>query len=273
MSACGKSEEKGSCCPSDSLPALHIGGKVSGKCIEGKGCSYYRTGNSPKTVVILYPDVWGWNSGRVRLLADHFAEQLGCTVIIPKLQPPMGKGTDGDALPPDFSINEETMPEFAKWLKGNGVKPFLKRNDALVNELKTEGFKTFFGMGCCWGGWACFKASHMFPGLFSGHLIYHPSVQVDGMYGGDPVKLASHMDCPVYFNTTNNDDMGLYDPEKGKISKVLMENKKIASKCRNTHYPDMVHGFFSRGDEKDPKVARDVTKGCKDGVAFIKSLL
>jgi len=267
------SEEKGSCCPSGSLPSLQIGGKVSGKIINGKGCDYYRTGDSSKVVIIFYPDVWGWNSGRVRLLADHFAKQLVCSVVVPKLQPPMGKGTDGDALPPDFIINAETMPTFAEWIKENGTKPFLERNAALVKELEDEGFRTFFGMGTCWGGWACFKSTEMFPGTFSGHLIFHPSVQVDGMLGGDPVKLATKMDCPVYFNTTNNDDMSLYDPKDGKITTVLQKNFKIASKCPNTHYPDMVHGFFLRGDDKNPKVARDVTKGCKEGIAFIKSLL
>jgi len=267
------SDEKGSCCPSGSLPALQVDIKLKGEIVHGKGCSYYRTGKGGKIVLIFYPDVWGWNSGRVRALADHFSEQLGCTTVVPKLQPPMGKGTDDDALPQDFVIGEKTRAKFAGWIRGNGTKPFIERNTALVKELKAEGFSVFFGAGTCWGGWACFKASEMFPGTFSGHLIFHPSVQVDGMLGGDPVKLAAKMDCPVYFNTTNNDMMELYDPEKGKLIAVLKANKKIASRCRNTYYPDMVHGFFLRGDVKDPKVVRDVTKGCAEGIDFLRSLL
>jgi len=266
-------EEKGSCCPNGSLPALQIDTKLKGEVVEGKGCSYYKTGGAGKIVIIFYPDVWGWNSGRVRALADHFSEQLLCTTVVPKLQPPMGKGTDGDALPQDFELNDKTMATLGGYLVKNGTKTFVERNTALVEELKGQGFSIFFGIGTCWGGWACFKATNLCPGLFSGHVIFHPSVHIDGMLGGDPVKLASKMDCPVYFNTTSNDRMEMYDPEKGKLTAALQANKKIASKCRNTHYPDMVHGFFLRGDSKNPKVARDVTKGCADGVDFIKSLL
>jgi len=87
------------------------------------------------------------------------------------------------------------------------------------------------------------------------------------------VKLAEKVDCPVYFNTTSNDAMDLYGPDKGKLTAVLQANKKIASRCRNTHYPDMVHGFFLRGDIKDPKVVRDVEKGMAEGIDFLKSLL
>lgn len=268
-------EKKGSCCPDGSLPALQVNIKLQGEIVEGKGCSYYRTGKGGKIVIVFYPDVWGWNSGRVRALADHFAEQLGCTTVVPKLQPPMDKGTDGDALPPDFNIHESTKTRaaFGAWIRGNGTKPFIERNTWLIQELKDQGFQKFFGIGTCWGGWACFKSSALCPGTFSGHLIFHPSVQVDGMLGGNPVRLATKMDCPVYFNTTNNDMMELYDPEKGKIIAVLKANLKIASKCRNTHYPDMVHGFFLRGDTKNPKVVRDVTKGCAEGLDFLKSLL
>jgi len=269
------SDEKGSCCPPGGLPALQVNVKLQGEIVHGKGCSYYRTGKDGKIVLVFYPDVWGWNSGRVRALADHFSEKLGCTTVVPKLQPPMGKGTDDDALPPDFNIHEsdKTVAAFVAWVKGNGTKPFIERNTALIKELSAEGFSIFFGAGTCWGAWACFKSSEMFPGIFSGHLIFHPSVQVEGMHGGNPVKLATKMDCPVYFNTTNNDPMELYGPEKGKLTAALQANKKIASRCRNTHYPDMVHGFFLRGDIKDPKVVRDVTKGCADGVAFLRSLL
>jgi len=267
------SEEKKSCCPSGSLPAMQADTKLKGKIVHGKGCSYYRAGKGEKIVLIFYPDVWGWNSGRVRALADYFSEQLGCTTIVPKLQPKMGKGTDDDALPQDFVIEEKTMDEFTGWIAKNGTTPFNERNGGLIKELQEEGFSVFLGAGTCWGGWACFKASEMFPGVFSGHLIYHPSVQLEGIHGGDPVKLAEKVDCPVYFNTTGTDPMDLYGPEKGKITAVLQANKKIASKCRNTHYPDMVHGFFLRGDAKDPKVVRDVEKGLAEGLDFLKSLL
>lgn len=44
----------------------------------------------------MVPDVWGWDSGRIRALADFCAEK-GYFTVIPKLStPPLEGGTDGD---------------------------------------------------------------------------------------------------------------------------------------------------------------------------------
>lgn len=46
---------------------------------------FYSVGNSAnKQGIIFVPDTLGWNSGRIRNLADFFAEQ-GSMVVIPKL--------------------------------------------------------------------------------------------------------------------------------------------------------------------------------------------
>lgn len=34
--------------------------------------------------IILFPDVWGWDSGRTRLMADEFG-RLGYRVYVPKV--------------------------------------------------------------------------------------------------------------------------------------------------------------------------------------------
>jgi hypothetical protein len=46
---------------------------------------FYSVGNAThKQGVIIVPDTLGWNSGRIRNIADFFAEQ-GSMVVIPKL--------------------------------------------------------------------------------------------------------------------------------------------------------------------------------------------
>jgi hypothetical protein len=35
-----------------------------------------------QTAIILIPDIWGWNGGRTRLIADGFAKELGCVVCV-----------------------------------------------------------------------------------------------------------------------------------------------------------------------------------------------
>ncbi len=206
--------------------------------------------------------------GRVRALADHFSEKLQHAVVVPKLQPPMGKGTDDDALPPDFQINETTMPTFLNWIKSNGTETFTKRNKDLIAYLQKEGFDTFLACGTCWGGWACFRCAQDFPNLLNAINIWHPSVQLEGLLGGDPIELAKSVKCPVYFHICKNDMMALYDNNYGKIVKALRSNN---IRCMVDMYPDMTHGFMTRGDAKNKKIKRDLKKGVERGISFFSA--
>ncbi len=93
MSACS--------CPPGSLKFLENTYATVGKKITLEdGLELYATGQPGAKAVILVPDVWGWNSGRVRPVADLLAEG-GFYVVIPKLLlPNLEGGTDGDGLPP-----------------------------------------------------------------------------------------------------------------------------------------------------------------------------
>ncbi len=90
--------------------------------------------------ILVCPDIWGWDSGRLRNIADHLAE-AGYLVVVPKiLQPPcaiytrsialrspicrLEGGTNGDALSPEIApwIPETGgWPRIAQWLKENMV--------------------------------------------------------------------------------------------------------------------------------------------------------
>jgi len=225
---------------------------------------------SKKNVIICYPDVWGWNSGRVRRLADYLASSLKCAVCVPKLQPPLEGGTDDDALPPSFNITAETRPKFLSWIKKNGTETFMKRNDALIADLKKRDFDTFFAVGFCWGGWASFRCASRFPSLLSAILIYHPSVQLEAMFGGSPTELASKVTCPVAFHVCGNDDKKFYDEEEGELVASLRKNGYMSSV---ETYPDMLHGFMTRGDASKPEIRRDIGIALERGIAFIKAKL
>ena len=93
-----------SCCPPSALPYLAAKPATKGSKKAVDGVEFYETGAQSKAAVILFPDVWGWDSGRTRALADAFAEQ-GYRTYVPKvLQPAHEGGTDGDGLPPDFDL-------------------------------------------------------------------------------------------------------------------------------------------------------------------------
>merc|ERR1719461_3217 len=109
------------------------------------------------------------------------------------------------------------------------------------------------------GGWAAFKFCEM--GFECDAIgIGHPSCQLEGVYGGDVVKLAGKVNCPVLFMPAKGDDPALYDNEKGTVVKALRANPK-GKTSKTVYFNDMAHGFMTRGDETDEKIKRDVMKG------------
>lgn len=188
--------------------------------------------------------------------------------MVPKLQPPLREGTDGDALPPDFKIDETTMPKLIEWIAKNGTDTFTKRNNALIADLKSRGFETFYAAGTCWGGWASFRCARDFPGLLSAINIWHPSCQLEGVHKGNVIDLAKSVTCPVYFHVTSNDDKSLYDSNTGAIVNAVRSNNV---RCIVDYYPDMMHGFMTRGSDDDVKVQRDLKRGLDTGISFLSS--
>lgn len=51
--------------------------------LAGRGC--YVTGSNAHAAILLIHDVFGWTFPNVRLLADHYAEEVGATVYVPDL--------------------------------------------------------------------------------------------------------------------------------------------------------------------------------------------
>ena len=76
--------------------------------------------------------------------------------------------------------------DFKSWviqIPWNTLEPKLQK---LMSYAKEQGAKSFGTIGCCWGGWAAFHASAMSADISCG-VIFHPSCQLEGMFGGDVV--------------------------------------------------------------------------------------
>ena len=86
----------------------------------------------------------------------------------------------------------------------------------------------------------------------------HPSLGVEGwIYGGSHVKLAETIKCPSYLMPAGNDPEDV--KEKGEITEILV--KRFGSELAgSTSFPDMMHGWTTRGNLADEKVSRDFHK-------------
>jgi dienelactone hydrolase len=78
------------CCPSNAHGYLassrdHKGTKIT---VSG-GTEVYSTGalGSSGRAILICPDIWGWDSGRLRNIADHLAD-AGYLVVVPKILQP-----------------------------------------------------------------------------------------------------------------------------------------------------------------------------------------
>mmetsp|Transcript_7499 Transcript_7499/g.18200 ORF Transcript_7499/g.18200 Transcript_7499/m.18200 type:complete len:264 (-) Transcript_7499:114-905(-) len=259
-----------SCCPPSSLGYLQADATAAGTTVTSGACEFYQVGESSSSAILLFPDVWGWNGGRTRLLADEFA-QGGYRVYVPKvLNPTLEGGTDGDGLPPNFDLSVRGG-EFGPWVT---QIPFVggidKKVEALIAYAKEQGATKLGMVGCCWGAWAAFHASAICSDIKCA-VAFHPSCQLEGMFGGDVNELCGRVQCPFYFMPANGDSPDLYGPQGTLVT--ALQGKFGKDKTRTKLFSDMSHGWVPRGDIKDDKVKRDVQLAMDEARAYLAEML
>ena len=129
-----------SCCPPGSAGFLSSDGNHVGSKITHGTTDLYVTGPASAACgVVLVPDIWGWDSGRTRNIADALAANGWAVVrapfthppppalhstpltppqVVPKLLTPVypgGDGTDGDGMAPNQQPGDD-FPGFCAWL-------------------------------------------------------------------------------------------------------------------------------------------------------------
>eukprot|EP01035_Chromulina_nebulosa_P022335 gene22335-28923_t len=111
------------CCPPGSEGYLASDYIPKGHVIKENDIEFYSTIlpiNQPiKYGIVLFPDIYGWNGGRIRAIADYLAES-GFLTVVPKVlfNTIDGGGTDGDGLPPDFNFVTDGA-KFLGFVKNN----------------------------------------------------------------------------------------------------------------------------------------------------------
>jgi len=259
------STTSGTCCPPTALPYLAAEYTAAGEIVATGGVELYAAPSpaSSETAVILLPDVWGWNGGRIRAVADALAAE-GHVVVVPKLlAPPFEGGTDGDAMSPSSKFSLD-------WIKGFPWSTQKAKVDAALAYVRDKGAKKIALMGFCYGGHpACWASAENADVVAI--TVFHPSIQLEGVFGGDMQALIKSVQCPVFLAPAG-DDLPMYTPETSDAAKALKASGK-GSECVIKPFKDMTHGFSLRGDLSDAKVARDVKQVMEDAKAFIAKYL
>lgn len=269
-----------SCCPPGSHgflasnPTAAAGEQI--KLSSGLDC--YVVGNAGAgNGILLIPDVWGWDSGRIREVAGNLAEKLNAYAVIPRVlsQAPentgLEGGTNGDGLPPDFDLmkrGKDLGPFMGNFGWASPAKyPIQPKYASAIAHMKEKGCVRIAGIGFCFGCGILEQAS-----AAGGDLICcafpHPSCHA--MLGTKKaVAMASDISCPVLLMPAGNDP-DIYDPQKGSFYQNL-KAKQPAS--MSSPFPDMEHGWTIRGDLKDAKINRDVTRFMDETQKFFSQYL
>jgi carboxymethylenebutenolidase len=216
---------------------------------EPTGVSVYIAGpvDATKAVVII-PDIYGWNGGRTRAVADYYGSQ-GYRVLVPRiLCPPFEGGTDGDGFPGTFGEWEKFVPFMQTFNWESSFKP---KFVAIKSYLQSTGVTKTSLIVFCFGGWPIFKAladSDLAGDFFVGAAVPHPSVQLDERaFGGDTVTLVASVKQPVLLLPAGNDD-----------AKYDLGGEWCPPNGESVRFPDQTHGWVPRGDVTNDGTARDV---------------
>jgi len=235
-----------SCCPADAAPYLAPDHTDEGTVRSIDGICFYQVGTGPVGLLIC-PDIWGWNGGRTRAIADDFAKK-GLSVWVPKVLPPFEGGTDGDGLPPTFN-NQERGKELGPLLGGDWhAAKSVPKAEKVIGCMKKAGIKKMAALGFCYGGWLAMRLMQDAKVKFVCCASPHPSIHIEAMLGGDVAELAKASNCPwALFPCGVAGDGGdgdIYD--KGGAMFEELE-KKFPGKNVTKRYSKQKHGFVPRG--------------------------
>lgn len=202
-----------------------------------------------KGAVIVLPEVFGWQ-GRLKGICDTLA-QNGYFAVLP--DPHRGETAEG-------------KEDLLGWLKGcEEKKPVVEDLKAVLAFIESKGLagKPVGSVGHCYGVWAFCKASAEGLPLKCG-VGPHPSIKLEEYaFGKSQADLCKAVAMPVLLMAAGN------DPDNVKEGGELVDIFK-GKGGGGLDFPDMSHGWFSRGDLADEKVKRDTDVTMKRTLEFLE---
>ncbi|KAL8847259.1 MAG: hypothetical protein Q9221_007683 [Calogaya cf. arnoldii] len=218
-----------SCCTS----GFSWSGTPVGQESQINNTNVYITGSNHDVAILLLHDIFGWKFGNNRLLADHFAREVGATVYLPDF-------FDGEVITEEMLFDPEKLKDF-------DIQGFIQRNNKetrgtsihdFARNLKTEmGFKKVGAVGYCWGGWAAFQLGGKDENLIDALSTAHPTFLTK--------EEINNVAVPVQILAPETDPR--FTPElKEHANKVI---PTLGVEYDYQYFPGLAHGFACRADE------------------------
>jgi len=283
-----------SCCPDNSWGSpLHVShGTKSLDGARGELCkigpskdlemyvSRPQVGGASQKALCVLTDVYGLQS-RLFAICDKLAADLQLTVVA--LDTFRGETKDMH------------LDDFKEWL---GSHPFerdisesAKDDKSAVYPVKEDIESCFEFLldtyninssdvgvaGFCWGVWAMTKACEM--KLFRCAVGFHPSIKIESVvFGGDQEAITKKAadNAPILLCVAGNDLDNLKPSQGGALANIIAKSKtkdtgdndKAAPRC--VEFPEMMHGWVSRGDTSIEKVKEDAEAALNLSVDFLR---
>jgi len=248
------STHESSSAASSSLPALDNSNYTDmGKVVMLGDLPVYVVGNNftGKAIIWNY-DIFGFDSGRTRQLADIFAEYGYYLVIIPDYY-------RGTWISPGSPGTKEFIRDQTNWegkLRGDWEKKTLPY-------LKSLGIKKMGTIGTCWGSYMAIRLS-LYDDVVAGVSIHPAHSTIMSLLEEDEEVILDQLaktETPQLIMPSKTDS---FNVKSGGLNEQVL-GKNLAT---IVEFPDMSHGWTSRGDMKDPVVARDVRKAIGLAIGF-----
>ena len=226
-----------------------------------------------KKAIMVFTDVYGLQN-RLFAICDKLAADLNLYVVA--IDCFRGETKD------------DHLDDFPNWIKkhpydisdaqkaANDIHP-VKNDIKWCFEFLSDQFgidKSNVGaIGFCWGVWAMTKA--ISSGIsFKCGLGFHPSIKIEDMHDGDQVSMAktASKKAPMFYCVAGNDPDNI--KPGGEVAQIISSSKHNVEELKRQQpkcieFPDMIHGWVSRGDTSKENVKNDAEKALQLGTEFL----
>ncbi|KAK4207431.1 putative hydrolase [Rhypophila decipiens] len=245
-----------SCC----LKGFKWDSKPQGRETTVNGLSCYVAGDNPDVAIMVIHDLYGWTFPNIRLLADHYATEVGVTVYVPDL-------FGGEVLSPDLINNK------AEWDKLD-LPSFMARNSKPIRGPQAASFAKFLrtsaghkhlgAIGYCFGGWVAFQlgaGGDCNPSLVDCIVAAHPTFLTE-----DEIRAVK---VPVQIIAPEVDP--IFTEELKAFAQA--EIPKLGVPFDYQFFPGLEHGFSVRGNRENEAEMRGLSRAMRAAAGWFREWL